>query len=137
MRKGRPAIFTSASPWRSMVSMSSPNRWETWAGSLGAPMVTTPAASSTASAAASTAAPPRLCPIRIEGAACAARSQSAAATRSSTFELKLVFAKSPPLAPRPVKSKRSVAMPLEASAAAMRDAAKMSFEQVKQCANSA
>ena len=75
--------------------------------------------------------------MRMDGAACSARSQSAAATRSPTLELKLVLAKSPPLAPSPVKSKRRVAIPFEASAAAMREAAKMSFEQVKQCANRA
>ena len=66
-----------------------------------------------------------------------ARRWSAAATRSATFEEKLVLANSPSLAPRPVKSKRSTAMPRPASASAMREAAKMSFEQVKQCAKTA
>ena len=48
-----------------------------------------------------------------------ARSQSAAATRSSTLEEKLVLANSPSLAPSPVKSKRSTAMPRSASALAI------------------
>lgn len=52
-------------------------------------------------------------------------------------EEKLVFANSPSLLPRPVKSKRNTAIPCSAIAPLIRAAAKMSFEQVKQCANSA
>ena len=39
-----------------------------------------------------------------------------AATRSSTFDVKLVFSNSPSLPPRPVKSKRSTATPAAANA---------------------
>jgi hypothetical protein len=53
------------------------------------------------------------------------------------LELKSVLANSPSLEPKPVKSKRSVAMPSSLSRPAMRDAAKMSLEQVKQWAKSA
>jgi len=45
--------------------------------------------------------------------------------------------KSPPLIPRPVKSKRSTPMPRAASAWLMWTEAKLSLEQVKQWANSA
>ena len=48
-----------------------------------------------------------------------------------------MLANSPSLAPRPVKSKRSTAMPRVVSPSAMRFAASMSLPQVKQCANSA
>ena len=58
-------------------------------------------------------------------------------TRSATFEEKVELAKSPSLEPSPVKSNRSTAMPLAASAAEMRRAASTSLPQVKQCANSA
>ena len=63
--------------------------------------------------------------------------EAAAAIRSRTFEEKVVLAKSPPEAPRPVKSKRKTPMPRLASSAEMREAANTSFEQVKQWANSA
>jgi hypothetical protein len=53
------------------------------------------------------------------------------------LEEKVELAKSPSLEPSPVKSKRRVAMPLAASALAMRLAASTSLPQVKQCANSA
>ena len=65
------------------------------------------------------------------------RRWSAARTRSATFEENVELAKSPSLEPRPVKSKRNTAMPLAASATAMRFAASTSLPQVKQCANSA
>jgi hypothetical protein len=65
------------------------------------------------------------------------RRWSAAATRSSTFEEKCVLANSPSLAPSPVKSKRSTAMPWKVSRSAMRLAARLSLPQVKQWANSA
>ena len=60
-------------------------------------------------AAASTAAPPRLCPISSRGGRWVEPSAAAAATRSSTLEVKLVLAKSPSLEPRPVKSNRRTA----------------------------
>ena len=53
------------------------------------------------------------------------------------LEENVVLANSPPLAPRPVKSKRSTPMPSSTSPRLMRDAAAMSFERVKQCANNA
>src|ERR1700739_1911900 len=57
--------------------------------------------------------------------------------RSATFEEKLVLANSPSLAPRPVKSKRSTAMPRAVRPSAMRRAARTSLPQGKQWANSA
>ena len=48
-----------------------------------------------------------------------------------------MLANSPSLAPSPVKSKRSTAMPRMVSPSAMRFAASTSLPQVKQCANSA
>ena len=133
----RPASVTSASPVASIVPTSAAKFFTTCAASAGAPMVTTARASGMSPAAASTAAPPSEWPTSSAGAARVARRWSAAATRSATFEEKLVLANSPSLAPRPVKSKRSTAMPRPASASAMRAAAKMSFEQVKQCAKTA
>ncbi len=62
---------------------------------------------------------------------------SAAARRSSTLEVKVVLANSPCEWPRPVKSKRSTAMPMAASRAEMRRAGGMSLEQVKQWAKRA
>src|SRR5262245_36640687 len=53
------------------------------------------------------------------------------------LEEKLVLAKSPALPPRPVKSKRSTPKPRSTKAAPMRDAASVSLEHVKQCANNA
>ena len=103
----------------------------------GAAMVATARASGQCCAAASTAAPPRLWPIRIAGARYISRKWLAAATRSATFDVKWVLANSPSLAPSPVKSKRSTAMPRVASATEMRLAASVSLPQVKQCANSA
>ena len=100
-------------------------------------MVHTARASVIPLAAASTAAPPRLWPISSFGASSSARSQSAAASRSPTFEEKLVLANSPSLAPSPVKSKRSTPIPCRVSPWAMRVAAKTFCVQVKQCANSA
>ena len=91
----------------------------------------------TCCAAASTAAPPRLWPIRIAGARYILRRWFAAATRSATLEENVVLANSPSLAPSPVKSKRSTAMPRAVSPSAMRFAASTSLPQVKQCANSA
>src|SRR5262249_38896866 len=76
-----------------------------------AAIVTTARASATCDAAASTAVPPRLWPIRIAGARRLRRNSSAAATRSATLEENVVLANSPSLAPSPVKSKRSTAMP--------------------------
>src|SRR5215831_7516278 len=88
-------------------------------------------------AAASTAVPPRLWPMRIAGAAARRRSSFAAATRSAILEENVVLANSPSLEPRPVKSKRSTAMPSAVKPSAIRLAAWMSLPQVKQCANSA
>ena len=48
-----------------------------------------------------------------------------------------MLANSPSLAPSPVKSKRSTAMPCSLRPSAMRRAAWLSLPQVKQCANSA
>ena len=48
-----------------------------------------------------------------------------------------MLANSPSLVPRPVKSKRSTAMPDAVSRSAMRLAARTSLPQVKQWANSA
>src|SRR5258706_9788093 len=61
----------------------------------------------------------------------------APATRSAMLEENVVLVNSPSLAPSPVKSKRSTAMPRAVSAWAMRFAARLSLPQVKQCANSA
>jgi len=63
--------------------------------------------------------------------------KSAARTRSSMFEEKLVEANSPSLCPSPVKSKRSSAIPRRASPRPIRPTADRSFEHVKQCAKSA
>ena len=71
------------------------------------------------------------------GARWLVRNQSAAATRSSVFDVKSVLANSPSLMPSPVKSKRSTPKPTSVSALAIRDAAWMSLPQVKQWANSA
>ena len=109
----------------------------TWAASPGAPMVATALVSGIAAAAESTAAPPSEWPTRMSGARRFSLSQSAAVRRSATFEEKLVDANSPSDDPSPVKSKRSTAIPRAASSLAMVRAAKMSFEQVKQWANSA
>jgi hypothetical protein len=84
-----------------------------------------------------TAAPPNEWPMRIVGARKSLRKWSAAATRSSIFEEKLVFWNSPSDDPSPVKSNLKTAMPSKASFAAMCRAAAMSFVHVKQCANSA
>src|SRR5258706_8013490 len=85
----------------------------------------------------STAVPKRLCQTRSVGARCSRLRKSAAATRSSAFEEKFVFAKSPSLPPSPVKSKRSTANPFSASAALIAAAALLSLEQVKQWAKMA
>ncbi len=53
------------------------------------------------------------------------------------LEVNVVSPKSPPLAPRPVKSNRSVAMPASAKARPIATGALMSLLQVKQCANTA
>src|SRR5512146_2387287 len=53
------------------------------------------------------------------------------------LEEKLVFAKSPSLLPRPVKSKRKTPSPRAVSSVLIREAASVSLEQVKQCANRA
>src|SRR4051812_156046 len=119
-----------------MVGTCCANRPTTWDGSAGAPMVTTARASGNSAAAQSTAAPPRLWPIRIAGARNMTRRWFAAATRSATFEEKFVLANSPSLAPSPVKSKRSTAIPRAVNPSAMRFAASTSLPQVKQCANS-
>lgn len=58
----------------------------------------------------------------------------AAAFRSSIFEAKLESENAPSERPRPVKSKRNTANPARARPAAMREAASVSLEQVKQCA---
>ena len=75
--------------------------------------------------------------MRSRGASCALPKAFAAATRSSTLEVKLVLAKSPPLEPRPVKSNRSTPKPFSTSPRLIREAATTSLEQVKQWANSA
>ena len=68
MRNGRPPRDTSASPLASISGRASVKSAATWAGSKGAAMVTTAAASGTRPAAARTADPPRLWPMRIFGA---------------------------------------------------------------------
>src|SRR3954447_18328215 len=113
------------------------NRPTTCAGSAGAPIVTTARASGNSPAAHSTAAPPRLWPIKIAGAWSMRRIWLAAATRSATLDEKPVLANSPSLAPSPVKSKRSTAMPRSVRPSAMRLAARLSLPQVKQWANNA
>lgn len=85
----------------------------------------------------STAAPPREWPMRMEGAPSSSAMKRAAATTSSTFEEKLVSAKSPLLSPRPVKSNRTTPRPRAERERVMSTASRMFFEQVKQCANSA
>ena len=132
MRNERPPIVTSASPAWAISSIAGRSRPATCAGSAGAFMVATATASGIRAAAASTAAPPRLWPTRSLGACLASRRKAAAATRSSTFDEKLLFANSPSLLPRPVKSKRSTAMPRSASVRLMRVAANPSLEHVKQ-----
>ncbi len=135
MVKGRPASFTSACPCCSIWSRSHWNRCLTWAAAEGAARVTTASASGMSTAAFNTAAPPSECPIKMLGASYSAFKKLAAATRSSTLELKLVLAKSPSELPRPVKSKRNTAKPILTSALLMWDAAMMSLPQVKQWAN--
>ena len=71
MRNGRPTSCTSTSPCARIASTLSLNRLTTWAGSIGAAMVTSARASAIFGAAASTAAPPRLWPMRIAGGAIA------------------------------------------------------------------
>ena len=81
--------------------------------------------------------PPNECPTISSGARWCSRSHAAAATMSSTFDEKVVVAKSPSLSPSPVKSKRSKPNPRSVSVAARRVTASRSFPQVKQCANRA
>ena len=100
-------------------------------------MVTTALASGICPAAARIAAPPRLWPIRIAGAFAGFAQMIGGAHEIGDVRVKVELAKSPSLEPRPVKSNRSTAMPLAASAAAIRFAASTSLPQVKQCANSA
>src|SRR3982750_1228199 len=120
-----------------MSGTCSLNRRVTCAASDGAAIVTTAFASGHCCAAASTAAPPRLWPIRSAGARYISRKCFAAATRSATLDEKPVLANSPSLAPSPVKSKRSTAMPRSVRPSAMRLAARLSLPQVKQWANNA
>ena len=90
--KGRPASEISTLPCLRMSSMRSLNSPVTWAGSDGAPIVTTALASGICPAAARTAAPPRLWPIRIAGPFRSSRRWSAARTRSAIFDEKVEFA---------------------------------------------
>ena len=62
----------------------------------------------------------------------ALRMARAAASTSFTLPLKVLSAKSPPLWPSPVKSKRSTPMPRPDNARPMRTAASDSLVQVKQ-----
>mmetsp|Transcript_14050 Transcript_14050/g.45866 ORF Transcript_14050/g.45866 Transcript_14050/m.45866 type:complete len:273 (+) Transcript_14050:275-1093(+) len=135
MRKVRPASSTSASPCCSMVARSAWKLWRTWAGSWGAPTTATARHSGRRGAAARTAAPPREWPTKICGASKWSRRWAAAIRRSPTFEEKLVLAKSPSLAPRPVKSNLKHAMPFRDSPAETYFALITSFPQVKQWAN--
>ena len=137
MRKFRPARETVASPRASSSGVASASRRFRWAGSLGAARVTTPRHSGILGAAVSTAAPPRLCPTSSAGARPCSRRNAAAATRSSTLELKVVSANFPADCPSPVKSKRRLPIPSAASAALSSRAARRSLEQVKQWANNA
>ena len=57
------------------------------------------------------AVPPRLCPTNSAGMPIVLCIQCTAATMSATLDEKPPRPKSPSLSPRPVKSKRSVAMP--------------------------
>ena len=112
-------------------------RCRTCAGSNGAAIVTTAFTEAIRSAAAITAAPPSEWPIRIAGAPMLLSRYAAAATRSSTLAVKWLSANAPSLTPRPVKSKRSVAIPCSASARLTRRAPWLRAVQVKQCANTA
>ena len=113
MRKLRPAEHHLASPLRLDLG---PRRREaaasTCAGSAGAAIVATAtrlgnrAGRRQHRSAAQAVADQQLRRLRARHAASAA-----AATRSPTLDEKLVFANSPSLAPSPVKSKRSTAMP--------------------------
>src|SRR5580704_2127580 len=91
-------------------------------------MVTTAHASGICGAAARIAVPPKLCPISILGAANLSRRKATAAITSATFEVKLVAAKSPPLFPRPAKSKRSTAILRSASSRPMCAGARNVYE---------
>lgn len=91
IRNGRPPKQTSAWPASRISSCLSPNWATTCAGSKGAARVATALDSGIFHAAASTAAPPSEWPTSKLGAAWFSRSQLAAATRSSTLELKLVL----------------------------------------------
>ena len=133
----RPASSTVAAPRRAISSTDSANTPVTCDAAAGAPIVAIAHTSAMCDAAAITAAPPSEWPMSNCGAACWSRSHAAAATRSSTLELKLVFANSPSLAPRPVKSKRRTPKPASVSWVAIHVAARRSLLHVKQCANRA
>lgn len=75
--------------------------------------------------------------MRMEGASSSDSIYRAAASRSSTLDEKLESEKSPSLSPRPVKSKRTTAIPSPDNVRVMSTAARMFFEQVKQCAKRA
>ena len=137
MVKGRPASVTCAAPSVSMRLRSAAKLSTTCSASAGAPIVATARTSGIAAAATSTAAPPSEWPISSCGAPMVSRIASATRTRSPTLEEKSVEANSPAEWPRPVKSKRTVAMPRLASCLATVRAARMSLVQVKQCANRA
>ena len=130
--KGRPPRSTSADPFAWISSSFAPKLCVTCEGSIGAAMVTTARSEAICGAAFSAAAPPSEWPIRSCGGMPCVSIQATAARRSPTFEVKFVLANSPAECPRPVKSKRSTAMPRAASRPAMRRAAAMSLEQVKQ-----
>ena len=137
MVNGRPPRRTSAEPYSTISACFSVKCSMTFAGSKGAPIVTMAFADLIWSATAKTAAPPRLWPIRRLGGKPRSVMAWVAARKSNILVEKLVFENSPPECPRPVKSKRNTAMPCAASLWAIRFAAGISFEQVKQCANKA
>lgn len=109
----------------------------TCAGSAGAPIVTTALISGRFDAAFRTAAPPSECPISRVGAMPCAVKLSTAAYKSPTLDVKFVFSNSPRKWPKPVKSNRKTAYPIVVKRAATLRAAVISFEQVKQWANTA
>ncbi len=135
MVKGRPPSCTSAEPLMLMSSTCCAKLCVTFSGSQGAPMVTTALTLAMCLAPLSTAAPPNEWPISTSGAKPMRVRCSLASTKSCTLDVKWVFANSPSECPKPVKSKRSTANPSALKRCAMRLAAGMSFEQVKQCAN--
>ena len=120
-------------PWeRICSSASSEKRCSTWATEAGEATATTWATVCRRDAASTAAAPPRLCPTSTQGPAPRRISATAAAVMSLTLVATVVSASSPPLSPKPVKSKARVRYPPAARPLAMRVVVNRSLEQVKQ-----